>query len=107
VKRTTRLYYEYKAKGLCHQCGGKARPHRTLCQPCADKANASHRAWYADHKAEVQARYRAQREAKWRAAGENQLGCCGIFQRLTQPFQRCIICRRVLALFRSTREPQA
>jgi hypothetical protein len=101
LKRTTRLYYQYKARGLCHQCGKPSRPGKTLCQPCADKASAAHRAWYAAHKKEVQARYRARREAKWRAAGANRLGCCGVFQALTEPAQPCVICGRALTLFRT------
>jgi hypothetical protein len=100
-KRTTRLYHEYRKKGLCHQCSKPSRPNRTLCQPCADKANAAHRIWYIDHKDEVQARYRTKREAAWYAAGANRLGCCGVFQPLTKPAQRCIRCGRVLTLLRT------
>jgi len=80
MKRSTRLYYEYKARGLCHQCGKLSRPGKTLCQPCADKANAAHRTYYAKHKARYQAHYRARREAAWHAAGANRIGCCGLFQ---------------------------
>jgi hypothetical protein len=101
MKRTTRLYHEYKARGLCHQCGEKARPDRTLCQSCADKASTAHRTYYAKHKTRYQAQYRAQREAAWHAAGANRLGCCGLFQPLTEPAQRCVICGRVLTLFRT------
>jgi uncharacterized OB-fold protein len=62
MKRTTRLYHDYRAMGLCHQCGKKALPSQSLCQRCKDKAHAAYKLDYAKNPEKYRARVRAWQE---------------------------------------------